>query len=302
MLPPFHGEALGRWRGDIAELAHAELDGWRPGTPVRAHARMQALTLDVILRVVFGAGDHAPLRGVDPSRAGHDRVAAAARGDVARAQRARPVGRVPARGPRGRRAALPRDRRRSRAGIAARRAARRGRRRRPAQPRRAARPGRHAAGRRPRDDRGLARLGARAARPPPGRAGPASRRRRGLPRGHREGGAARAARALDRRPPRPRAVRRRRAHAPAGSACGAVHLPRAPAPAGMAGADRLPARALPRRRARALHLPPVRRRSAPLHRRRVRHAGDEGGAARGRRSASSCGRPGPAASACGAVR
>jgi cytochrome P450 len=57
MLPPFHGEALARWRGTIAELAAAELDRWTPGVPVRAHGRMQVLTLEVILRVVFGGGD-----------------------------------------------------------------------------------------------------------------------------------------------------------------------------------------------------------------------------------------------------
>jgi cytochrome P450 len=55
MLPPFHGEALARWRDTIAALAHAELDGWNG--PVRSLERMQALTLEVILRVVFGAGD-----------------------------------------------------------------------------------------------------------------------------------------------------------------------------------------------------------------------------------------------------
>src|SRR5689334_20865917 len=57
MLPPFHGEALARWRDTVAELARTELDGWRPGAPVRAHTRMQTLTLEVILRVVFGTGD-----------------------------------------------------------------------------------------------------------------------------------------------------------------------------------------------------------------------------------------------------
>jgi cytochrome P450 len=62
MLPPFHGEALERWRGEIARLAAAELDGWTPGSVVRTHARMQALTLEVIARVVFGAGDDPILR------------------------------------------------------------------------------------------------------------------------------------------------------------------------------------------------------------------------------------------------
>jgi cytochrome P450 len=57
MLPPFHGAALARWRDTIAALAAQELDSWEPGTPVRAHRRMQNLTLEVILRVVFGTGD-----------------------------------------------------------------------------------------------------------------------------------------------------------------------------------------------------------------------------------------------------
>ena len=57
MLPPFHGEALARWRDTMAALAHEELDRWTPGVPIRAHRRMQVLTLEVILRVVFGTGD-----------------------------------------------------------------------------------------------------------------------------------------------------------------------------------------------------------------------------------------------------
>src|ERR1044072_2090655 len=51
MLPPFHGEALARWRDTIAALAHAELDGWNG--PVRSLERMQALTREVVLRAVF---------------------------------------------------------------------------------------------------------------------------------------------------------------------------------------------------------------------------------------------------------
>src|SRR5215212_9143702 len=50
----FHGAELARWRETIARLADEELDGWVPGEPVRAHRRMQVLTLEVILRAVFG--------------------------------------------------------------------------------------------------------------------------------------------------------------------------------------------------------------------------------------------------------
>jgi cytochrome P450 family 135 len=57
MLPPFHGEALKRWTGTIAEIAHAELDTWVPGRPLKALPRMQAVTLEVIQRVIFGSHD-----------------------------------------------------------------------------------------------------------------------------------------------------------------------------------------------------------------------------------------------------
>src|SRR5919201_6416103 len=59
VLPAFHGEALRRWTETISALAHAELDGWTPGVPIRTLARMQALTLEVIMRVVFGTDDPA---------------------------------------------------------------------------------------------------------------------------------------------------------------------------------------------------------------------------------------------------
>jgi cytochrome P450 family 135 len=61
MLPPFHGEALQRWRETMARVADEELDRWQPGRPVHALERMQAVALEIILRVVFGGGDP-PLR------------------------------------------------------------------------------------------------------------------------------------------------------------------------------------------------------------------------------------------------
>jgi cytochrome P450 len=57
MLPPFHGEALPRWGATMARVAEEELDRWVPGRPLRALERMQAIALEVILRVVFGGGD-----------------------------------------------------------------------------------------------------------------------------------------------------------------------------------------------------------------------------------------------------
>src|SRR4051812_27471457 len=56
-LPPFHGDALPKWTATIAEIANAELDTWEPGKPLKAMPRMQAVALEVILRVVFGSRD-----------------------------------------------------------------------------------------------------------------------------------------------------------------------------------------------------------------------------------------------------
>ncbi len=61
VLPPFHGEALQRWRATMARVAEEELDRWEPGRPLHALERMQAVALEIILRVVFGGGDP-PLR------------------------------------------------------------------------------------------------------------------------------------------------------------------------------------------------------------------------------------------------
>src|SRR5919107_3449928 len=56
-LPALHGDALRRWAATMAEIADAELDTWTPGRPLRTLPRMQALTLEVIQRVVFGSRD-----------------------------------------------------------------------------------------------------------------------------------------------------------------------------------------------------------------------------------------------------
>jgi cytochrome P450 len=62
LLPPFHGDALDRWRETIATLAREEIRSWEPGASLRTHARMQDLTLGVIVRVVFGERPRPRLR------------------------------------------------------------------------------------------------------------------------------------------------------------------------------------------------------------------------------------------------
>ncbi|MEA2421796.1 MAG: cytochrome family [Thermoleophilaceae bacterium] len=54
MLPPFHGERLRGYERLIEEIAEEEMERWPAGTPMPLQPRMQAVTLEVILRVVFG--------------------------------------------------------------------------------------------------------------------------------------------------------------------------------------------------------------------------------------------------------
>jgi cytochrome P450 family 135 len=54
MLPPFHGERMRSYESTMTEIVEAEIDSWPLGEEFPIHARMQAVTLEVILRVVFG--------------------------------------------------------------------------------------------------------------------------------------------------------------------------------------------------------------------------------------------------------
>jgi cytochrome P450 len=54
MLPAFHGERMERLADLMEEVADEELAGLPRGVPVELHPRMQELTLEIILRAVFG--------------------------------------------------------------------------------------------------------------------------------------------------------------------------------------------------------------------------------------------------------
>jgi cytochrome P450 len=54
MLPAFHGERMQRLAGLMAELTERELESWPRGETVALHPRLQRLTLEIILRAVFG--------------------------------------------------------------------------------------------------------------------------------------------------------------------------------------------------------------------------------------------------------
>src|SRR3954463_1938116 len=54
MLPAFHGEKMQRLSGLMAEVAEREVASWPAGEAIELHPRMQRLTLEIILRAVFG--------------------------------------------------------------------------------------------------------------------------------------------------------------------------------------------------------------------------------------------------------
>src|SRR5919197_6567597 len=61
MLPAFHGERMRAYEATIVGLAAREIDAWPVGETFPIHPRMQALTLEVIMRAVFGVSDPARL-------------------------------------------------------------------------------------------------------------------------------------------------------------------------------------------------------------------------------------------------
>jgi cytochrome P450 len=57
MLPAFHGERIAAYREVVREVAVEHVAQWPRGRPVEALGLMQELTLEVILRAVFGTDD-----------------------------------------------------------------------------------------------------------------------------------------------------------------------------------------------------------------------------------------------------
>jgi cytochrome P450 len=66
LMPAFNGAALRGYQDVVARLAKDEVDRWTPGVPFRSLDRMNALTLEVILRVVFGVTDERTLARLRP--------------------------------------------------------------------------------------------------------------------------------------------------------------------------------------------------------------------------------------------
>jgi len=61
MLPPFHGSRMAGYRDLVAAIAREHIAAWPRGEPLVLSTRMQAITLDVVLRVIFGVEEGAQL-------------------------------------------------------------------------------------------------------------------------------------------------------------------------------------------------------------------------------------------------
>jgi cytochrome P450 family 135 len=62
LLPPFHGENVRSYAELVAEIAEREVETWPLDQPFRLRERMQNITLEVILRAVFGVREEERLR------------------------------------------------------------------------------------------------------------------------------------------------------------------------------------------------------------------------------------------------
>src|SRR6478752_217789 len=66
LMPAFNGHALREYQSLVTEVARAEVATWRNGEEFRSLDRMNRLTLEVILRVVFGVTDEERLAQLRP--------------------------------------------------------------------------------------------------------------------------------------------------------------------------------------------------------------------------------------------
>jgi cytochrome P450 family 135 len=57
MLPPFHGQAIAHYAALIEQITEREIGKWRPGKTIRTRNAAQTITLEVMIRTVFGVSD-----------------------------------------------------------------------------------------------------------------------------------------------------------------------------------------------------------------------------------------------------
>ena len=66
LMPAFTGRAMQGYRGLVTDLARSEIEQWQPGQEIVALERMQAITLEIIIQVVFGVTDAARIDQLRP--------------------------------------------------------------------------------------------------------------------------------------------------------------------------------------------------------------------------------------------
>ena len=66
LVPAFSSAALRGYESLVTDLARAEVARWPSGTAFPVHRRMQAVTLETIMQVVFGVTDEAKLAALRP--------------------------------------------------------------------------------------------------------------------------------------------------------------------------------------------------------------------------------------------
>ena len=62
MMPPFHGERMQAYGEVMREITDRVIEGWPAGRPFPLQPQMQKITLDVILRTVYGIDEDTDLR------------------------------------------------------------------------------------------------------------------------------------------------------------------------------------------------------------------------------------------------
>jgi cytochrome P450 len=61
LMPPFHGERMAAYGRTMRAIAEEDIDQWPLGTAFPLHPRMQRITLEIILRTVFGLDEGSQL-------------------------------------------------------------------------------------------------------------------------------------------------------------------------------------------------------------------------------------------------
>lgn len=59
LLEPFHGKNVGRWEATIRSIAEQDIASWPADRPFELHQHTREITLEVILRAVFGVREQA---------------------------------------------------------------------------------------------------------------------------------------------------------------------------------------------------------------------------------------------------